>query len=443
MKKVQLIRYLSLLLFLLALTTTSPTQQTTAQPLTPESQAATDLIYLYAGQGDTITRVPAPIPHRAPTATINVTYIGGWPAPAQTAFQHAANIWSTLIASPVPIHVEAEWAGLPSNVLGGAGPALFWRNQSGLPANVWYPSALANRLHGSDLAPSEPDILTTINSDFPSWYFGLDGNTPFNQYDFVSVVLHELGHGLGFTGSMRVSSGVGSWGFYGSINPPYTPTVYDRFIVNGAGQNLVTAFPNISGQLAAQLTSNNLFFNGPNAIAANGGARPKMYAPASWQQGSSFSHLDENTYPAGTPNSLMTPALANGESNHNPGPIALAIFQDIGWTSLNTAPVMNYLPGLLLQVNTIHNNAIDLWAYTTDNESADNQLTFAIIGTPNPSAGVSLDSNRYIDIYPNPGWTGQTTVTIRVTDPGGLTAEAPFNVTVTSQLYHHFLPITP
>ncbi|MCK7534680.1 MAG: hypothetical protein MZV63_28610 [Marinilabiliales bacterium] len=39
----------------------------------------------------------------------------------------------------------------------------------------------------------------TFNKEV-KWYFGTDGNTPELLYDFVTVVLHEIGHGLGFTG---------------------------------------------------------------------------------------------------------------------------------------------------------------------------------------------------------------------------------------------------
>ena len=42
---------------------------------------------------------------QAVTATIDVTYIGTWPSEAQTAFQFAADIWETLITSPVTIEV--------------------------------------------------------------------------------------------------------------------------------------------------------------------------------------------------------------------------------------------------------------------------------------------------------------------------------------------------
>ena len=57
-----------------------------------------------------------------------------------------------------------------------------------------------------------------------------------------------------------------------------------------------------------------LFWGGANAIAANSGGRPKLFAPAGFQNGSSYSHLDENTYPAGDLNSPMTGVISEFRS---------------------------------------------------------------------------------------------------------------------------------
>lgn len=120
---------------------------------------------------------------------------------------------------------------------------------------------------------------------------------------------------------------------HGGLGDPPRPLIFDRFAVNGAGQSLLDTnlFPNPSSALAAQLTSGNVAFNGPNANAANSGIPPRLYAPNPWEQGSSFSHLDEDTYPPGDVNSLMTPKLSLGESVHTPGPITRGIFSDLGW----------------------------------------------------------------------------------------------------------------
>ena len=258
--------------------------------------------------------------------TINVNYTGFTPQ-AQAAFQHAVNIWADQLTSSVTIQVDAEFANLGSGVLGSAGPWLV-RGASGLTPNTWYPVALANKITGADQLPGTPDIDAQFSSTF-SWYYGTDGNAPSGTYDFVSVVLHELGHGLGFIGLGNVTGGSGSVGSGGF------PSIYDRFTENGAGQALLS-FANPSAALGSQLQSNNVFFDGPRTRDANGGNPARLYAPAGWQGGSSYSHLNEATYPAGNPNSLMTPQIASREAIHDPGPITRAIFEDTGWTVMGS-----------------------------------------------------------------------------------------------------------
>jgi C1A family cysteine protease len=107
-------------------------------------------------------------------------------------------------------------------------------------------------------------------------------------------------------------------------------------------------------------------------------------------------------------------------------------FQVTVTSTTNTPPTISGLPDQWLLVNEVANNAIDLWAYASDNESPDDELAFTIDNTPDPSAGVHIDSNRYIDIFPDTDWTGQTDVVVRVEDPEGLFDTDSFQVTVTS-----------
>ena len=262
-------------------------------------------------------------------ATVNVTYIGFESSPAaQIAFQRAVDIWASLLVTPVPLTIRAEFAPLSPGTLGGARAGQLFRDFTNAPvANVWYPVGVANRLSGVDLDPSGYDIEASFSTSAP-WYFGTDGNTPANSYDFVSTVLHEIGHGLGIAGSMRVTSGVGSWGLGSGF-----PFIYDWWAMNGSGQFLTDSFLNPSTTLAAQLQSNNLFWGGPLAFNANGSSFARLYAPATFIPGSSFSHLDESAYPPGNINSLMTYALGQAESIHNPGPISIGILRDIGWST--------------------------------------------------------------------------------------------------------------
>ncbi len=304
---------------------------------------------LRAGHATRIARVPQQTARLASTqpATIQVSYHEFSPQ-AQAAFQYAVDIWKTQISSPVPIQIDATWAPLASDdLLGSAGVADFRKDFPNAPvANTWYPIGLANKLSGQDLAPAKPDIFAIFNSNRDDWYFGTDGQTPLNDFDFATTVLHELGHGLGFIGSMNVSSAQGQWGVF-SNSFTGAPFIFDRFAVNKAGQQLINTslFPNPSAALAAQLTSNGIFFDGPNTRAVNAGIAAQLYAPEDWQDGSSFTHLDESTYGSDNANSLMTPILMNGESIHDPGPIIRGVFADMGWTIVaTTLQPSTYLP---------------------------------------------------------------------------------------------------
>jgi len=168
------------------------------------------------------------------------------------------------------------------------------------------------------------EIAANFNSNFKNWYFGIDGNTPADKYDFVSVVLHELTHGLGFIGSFYSTNNQGGYDF---------PADFDQFVVNKTGQKLVDIqlFANPSVALYQNLTSGWLEFNTRLVQYA----LPRLYAPSVWSDGSSIYHLNENTYPTGNANSLMTYATAKGEAIHDPGPRTMAIMSYMGWKNIS------------------------------------------------------------------------------------------------------------
>lgn len=257
-----------------------------------------------------------------------VTYIG-FTNEAREAFQRAVDIWESILVSPVDIHVTANWAPLGSGVLGSATAGTFYANFDGAQQlNTWYPVALAEKMARRDLNESgDIDIFAQFNSNNNSWHYGLNGSTPAGQYDLVTVVLHELGHGLGFLDSYNITSNVASVG----LASTGVPVVYDLGIQNGTGQNLFITTQSETDELRAQLTSNNLFYNSPRVLQANGNLPAKIYAPTTFSSGSSIAHLDESTFPGGTANALMTPQIGTGEANFNPGAIVQGMFSDMGW----------------------------------------------------------------------------------------------------------------
>ncbi|MCK4725978.1 MAG: PKD domain-containing protein, partial [Anaerolineales bacterium] len=244
-----------------------------------------------------------------------------------------------MITSPVTIEVDADFGPLGENILGGARPTVVVRDFPNAPqSSTWYPVATANKLANSDQYPGNADIQATFSSDFPDWHFGTSSSNPTDKISFTSVVLHELGHGLGFFGSMRVddgsgtdecrgTSGEGCYGYFGS------PMIYDRYAENGGGTALIS-FTNNHPSLTTQLTSNNLFFDSPGGNFANGGSRVPIYAPSTWNQGSSYSHLAESFNP--TSHALMTYSISRGETIYNPGAVTLCMFEEMGWTVSET-----------------------------------------------------------------------------------------------------------
>jgi hypothetical protein len=258
-----------------------------------------------------------------------------FPENAKAAFNAAAAIWANTIKSAVPITIKACWADLQSDkILGYSGGAPQHRDFIGAPkTGTWYQASLANSLAGRDLSSTEFDMHITYNSRF-SWYYGADGKPPAGQYDMVTVAAHEIAHGLNFSGTLQYTQGSASFGY----NTGY-PNVYDTFMKSGTGKAL-TSYTNPSTELGALVTSNGLWFDGPNAKAANGNSRVKMYAPSEWAPGSSYSHLDYNTF-KGTTNGMMVYAVAPGSSNHNPGTVTKGLLKDLGWqmaTTTITAP---------------------------------------------------------------------------------------------------------
>ena len=243
------------------------------------------------------------------------------PSLARPAVQAAVDIWSENFASTVPINVNVKWGSSSSyGVLASASAKNNFSNFNGAPdKTLYYASALANALAGRDLDPTSPEIEISITSNAP-WYYGTDGNCPARSFDLVSVILHEMGHGLGFVSGNYYEPFSG----FGRVDQP---TPFDAYAQLPDGRRLAD-MPSPSLEAGKAMTSD-LFWSGDNAIKANNGIKPKLYTPSIYEAGSSISHLDEATFSKSVDNAVMTPNLDSGEVFHLPGPLVLAMFEDM------------------------------------------------------------------------------------------------------------------
>ena len=170
----------------------------------------------------------------------------------QVAYAYAARMWGAIMQSEVPIIVGARFipqACTPASaVLGSAGTTSVFRDFPGAIApGTWHNVALTEAIVGFDANPGALDISSQFNSRISGdpaclggadWYYGLDGQTPAGSVNFLNVVMHEIGHGIGFQSFLNVNTG--AMFAPDAANPSGYPDVYLRNAYNNA---LGKAFP--------------------------------------------------------------------------------------------------------------------------------------------------------------------------------------------------------
>lgn len=181
--------------------------------------------------------------------TTSVDPIGGNPgttrgAQALNVYNFALSMWGGILESDVEIRVNASFAPLActanAGTLASAGTTRIFGLTGADGVARWYGSALADSLVGFDLqpffglSPTEADINSRFNGELgqpgclegSAWYYGLDGKTPAGQTNFLNVVMHELGHGLGVQGFLSVTTGALASG----RSDAYTFRAYDNVL---------------------------------------------------------------------------------------------------------------------------------------------------------------------------------------------------------------------
>lgn len=202
---------------------------------------------------------------------------------------------------------------------------------------LYYPHSLADIVDNDIVLQDVADIVIRFNSahinnttNESNWYFGTDGQTPLWKHDFVTVALHEIAHGLGIISS--VTSDINGNIIYGAETSSGVtiPAVFDYFVEDMYFVPLLDYEYN-NPDLTSFATSNELFWNGDNLYwYYNDLQYPRLFAPSTFEPGSSIAHLNENTY-NNTSQALMTPYTNWGEAVHTIGMTTINMLRDIGW----------------------------------------------------------------------------------------------------------------
>lgn len=216
--------------------------------------------------------------------------------------------------SPSNISVRAEITFKDlgnTGTLGQGGPGSFQPLNSVYFAQALYDWIAKNDVNGGGVSLS---VQINTNSSI-KWFYGTAPVA--GQYSWQDVVMHELGHAMGFIDTVNKDGSFSNAG----------PSVFETLSIYNS-----TPISSLDQPTRAQaVISNSVFWSGQFATAANKGAQIKLYAPNPYEEGSNFSHIDPSQpgiaglyYPALTDNVFF------------PGPTAqeLGIFKDIGWATI-------------------------------------------------------------------------------------------------------------
>ncbi len=151
----------------------------------------------------------------------------------QNLFNAVLGAWANTLDSTVDVDVIVTWQDLfcaegAGATLAAAGTTFIVPLEGGgLPGPTFFHAALAESLVGSDVtgpvADGGGDIVVFMNSAIDDqclgagtgWYYGLDGKAPASAFDSAGTVLHELGHGFGFSNFTNEDTGAQSGGLPG------------------------------------------------------------------------------------------------------------------------------------------------------------------------------------------------------------------------------------
>jgi uncharacterized repeat protein (TIGR01451 family) len=246
----------------------------------PAARASATILIAPADAADAGVNDTTPV---NPVGGNTATTLGGQ---RLAVFQKAAEIWGQALDSAVPIHILASFHGLACGTNGAVlgqttSPNIFSSDDptftSGKPptvfpkARTWYVAAQSERFAGVPvLSPSGTDtnsyqIVTSFNSSLDTsgacpgssgWYYGFD-NAHGDQFDMLTVALHEFAHGLGFDSQDDPTTGHPESG---------EPGIWDYFLYDDSvGLHWINM--NDSQRLAS-VTGGALTWDGPAVKAA-------------------------------------------------------------------------------------------------------------------------------------------------------------------------------
>lgn len=256
----------------------------------------------------------------------------------QAALNNAASLYSTLFgqyftnSGTIVLDATATDSPLSSNLASAGSEVVLFGST---PAGFNLSEVVRTKLQtGVDANGASADGSVNVNFG-RSWQLDSGATVTNSQFDFYSTVFHEFTHALGFS-SLINQDGTGlfstnNWG------------AYDQFLVDKNGNAAInhstfaidSAVWN-SASIGGTSPGAGMFFNGANAVAANGGQLVGLYSPTTWSDGSSVSHIDTDN-PA-YDGMMMLHAHGTGADARNFSAVEVGMLQDLGYSPVAVVP---------------------------------------------------------------------------------------------------------
>jgi hypothetical protein len=324
------------------------------------------------------------------------------------------------ILAPVKVGVQFNHLECYSNyaLFGYAGPQAI---EYVLETQSATPHSLFNQLSGNDVDPSSIEITARFNSNLDNndnclentnWYYGFDAPSG-NDVSLLTLVLHEVAHGMGFTSFIPSDGGMGAWwsdGYGNVIAELFDP--FSKLLINAStGERLIDQTE--EERELTLINDTNLVWSGDyvNSKASNynegvNNGRVQMYAPSSYENGSSTSHFDIPL----SPNELMEPFYTDFENDLG---LALEALLDIGWQPKpdnppNYAPVLDAIGALALDEDS--SLEVDLSGSDLNNDLLEYSLVSA-----DANIGATINGTS-LTLTPVSNFHGTGTLKVIVTD---------------------------
>lgn len=229
-------------------------------------------------------------------------------------------------------NISVSWKALTGNQVANAGPSGDWKtgaelmalatNSTQIRTGVNYSSTLANHLAKSTVVTGT-HIELNLNSTV-TWDFSTTSKAAGTE-SLYTTMIHEIGHGLGFLSLVDNGDGTYQGG---------TPSIFDYYLEKKDVTSTSLIDMDNDARKAAT-TSANVFWTGQYGLDANG-TPFKIYAPNTYEDGSSMSHLD---FTVNTSESLiMFPSDSENPPNFSYSATELGMWKDLGY---NVVPEPN------------------------------------------------------------------------------------------------------